>query len=101
LAASGCSSYTIDNPTTAANYVAYVPHVAEGIIAEARNEFVCMSGTQPGGEDLLFDSTEYQSIILMRRMLDMLNDGERTEVMVDRLNKTKTNKEFLASLKEG
>lgn len=52
-------------------------------------------------EDLLFDSTEYQSIILMRRMLDMLNDGERTEVIVDRLNKTKTNKEFLASLKEG
>ena len=52
-------------------------------------------------EDLLFDSTEYQSIILMRRMLDMLNEGERTEVIVERLNKTKTNKEFLASLKEG
>jgi len=57
------------------------------------------SGTRR--EDLLFDSTEYQSIILMRRMLDMLNDGERTEVIVERLMKTKTNKEFLASLKEG
>lgn len=57
------------------------------------------SGTRR--EDLLFDSTEYQSIILMRRMLDMLNDGERTEVIVERLNKTKSNKEFLASLKEG
>jgi transcription termination factor Rho len=37
----------------------------------------------------------------MRRMLDMLNDGERTEVIVERLQKTKSNKEFLASLKEG
>ncbi len=57
------------------------------------------SGTRR--EDLLFDSTEYQSIILMRRMLDMLNEGERTEVIVERLMKTKSNKEFLASLKEG
>ncbi len=60
---------------------------------------VMRSGTRR--EDLLFDSTEYQSIILMRRMLDMLNDGERTEVIVERLTKTKNNKEFLASLKEG
>ncbi len=55
------------------------------------------SGTRR--EDLLFGSSEYQSIILMRRMLDMLNEGERTEVMIERLKKTKTNKEFLASLK--
>ena len=60
---------------------------------------VLRSGTRR--EDLLFYSTEYQSIILMRRMLDMLNDGERTEVIVERLTKTKNNKEFLASLKEG
>lgn len=60
---------------------------------------VMKSGTRR--EDLLFDNTEYQSIIMMRRMLDMLSEGERTEVMVERLNKTKTNKEFLASLKEG
>ncbi len=57
------------------------------------------SGTRR--EDLLFDSIEYQYIILMRRMLDVLNEGERTEVVVDRLNKTKSNKEFLVSLKEG
>ena len=57
------------------------------------------SGTRR--EDLLFDSVEYQSIILMRRMLDVLNDGERTEVVVSRLSKTKCNKEFLASLKDG
>jgi len=51
-------------------------------------------------EDLLFSSVEYQNIVLMRRMLDLLSDGERTSMLVDRLKKTKTNKEFLASLKE-
>lgn len=60
---------------------------------------VMRSGTRR--DDLLFDSMEYQSIILMRRMLDMLNDNERTEVIVGRLARTKTNKEFLASLKDG
>jgi len=57
------------------------------------------SGTRK--EELLFDSSEYQNILTMRRMLDLLNEGERTEVMVDRLKKTKNNKEFLVSLKEG
>lgn len=57
------------------------------------------SGTRR--EDLLFDPMEYQSIVLMRRMIDMLNDDEKTEVIIERLKKTKTNKEFLASLKNG
>lgn len=60
---------------------------------------VMRSGTRR--DDLLFDSVEYQSVILMRRMLDMLGDNERTEVIISRLQKTKTNKEFLASLKDG
>lgn len=51
-------------------------------------------------EELLFSSTEYQNVVLMRRMLDLLSDGERTSMLVDRLRKTKTNREFLASLKE-
>lgn len=57
------------------------------------------SGTR--NDDLLFDSTEYQSIVLMHRMFDMLNEGERTEVIINRLKKTKSNKEFLATLKQG
>lgn len=57
------------------------------------------SGTRK--EELLFDSKDYQSIVLMRRMLDMLNDDERTERLIERLKDTKSNKEFLASLKEG
>ncbi len=52
-------------------------------------------------DDLLFDSMDYQSIILMRRMLDVLGDNERTEVLVGRLGRMKSNKEFLAGLKDG
>jgi transcription termination factor Rho len=57
------------------------------------------SGTRR--DDLLFDSTTYQSIVLMHRMFDMLNDEERTEVLIERLKKTDSNKDFLAALKNG
>ena len=57
------------------------------------------SGTR--NEELLFKNGTYQNIVILRRMLDMLGDDERTDVLVQRLAKTKTNKEFLATLKEG
>lgn len=57
------------------------------------------SGTRK--EELLFSQSDYQSIVTMRRMVDVLSPEERTEVLLDRLRKTKSNKEFLASLKEG
>lgn len=57
------------------------------------------SGTR--NEDLLFTQSDYQSVITMRRMIDMLGKDERTMILLERLKKTKTNKEFLASLKEG
>ncbi|MGB0589204.1 MAG: amidohydrolase family protein [Myxococcota bacterium] len=59
LSSSGCGSYKFDNPDYASEAVAYVPHVAEGINAEARNEFVCMSGVGEGSEDLLFHTAAY------------------------------------------
>lgn len=65
---------------------------------------IMRSGTRK--EEILFDSSTYQSIILMRRMIDIISkgNGERTDYMgdiVERLRRTKSNKEFLASLKEG
>jgi transcription termination factor Rho len=57
------------------------------------------SGTRK--EELLFDNSTYQAIVTMRRMIDVLGDDERTSVLLDRLKKTKSNKEFLAGLKEG
>jgi transcription termination factor Rho len=52
-------------------------------------------------DDLLFDNQEYQAVLTLQRMLDMLGEEERTAVVVQRMKATKTNKEFLASLKEG
>lgn len=58
------------------------------------------SGTRR--DDLLFNGSEYQSVVLLRNMIGQLNDKEQAlNLVLGRLKKTKTNKEFLASLKEG
>lgn len=54
------------------------------------------SGTRQ--EEALFDPETYKKIILLRRMLSVLNSDERTDVLIDRLSKTKSNQEFLDSL---
>jgi len=60
---------------------------------------VIRSGTRK--EELLFTPAEYKSVVTMRRMIDILSPDERTEVFLERLRETKSNKEFLASLKAG
>jgi transcription termination factor Rho len=57
------------------------------------------SGTRR--DDLLIDPVTYQSIITLQRMLDMLDKEERTMTLIERLRRTDSNKEFLASLKTG
>lgn len=57
------------------------------------------SGTRR--DDLLIDPVMYQSIITLHRMLDMLGKDERTGTIIEKLKKSKSNKEFLASLKNG
>jgi len=54
------------------------------------------SGTRQ--EELLYDSKIYPKIITMRRMIDILGAEERTEIIIDRLLKTKSNEEFLKTL---
>lgn len=55
------------------------------------------SGTRR--DDLLIEGMTYQSIMTLHRMLDMLDSNERTTTLIQQLKKTKSNKEFLASLK--
>ncbi|MFH2118426.1 MAG: transcription termination factor Rho [Candidatus Paceibacterota bacterium] len=57
------------------------------------------SGTRR--DDLMVDSVTYQSIMTLHRMLDMLNKDERTQTLIDKLKRTDSNKDFLASLKTG
>ena len=54
------------------------------------------SGTRH--EELLFDADHIKEITTLRRMLSLLSPEERITVMIDRLSKTKTNKEFLENL---
>ncbi|MEK7504555.1 MAG: transcription termination factor Rho [Patescibacteria group bacterium] len=53
------------------------------------------SGTR-GDEKLL--GKRYEDINKLRRMLDMLNDDERTELLITKMKKTDNNDEFLKNL---
>lgn len=57
------------------------------------------SGTRR--DDLLIDPMTYQSVLTLQRMLDLVDKDQRTQTMIDRMRRTSSNKEFLASLKEG
>ncbi len=58
---------------------------------------VARSGTRQ--EELLFGKEKLTKINTLRRMLDLMNEDERTETLIGRLAKTETNDEFLESLK--
>lgn len=58
---------------------------------------VSRSGTRQ--EELLYGKDILQQVYTLRRMIDMMNDDERTDMLLERLKKTETNEQFLASLK--
>lgn len=53
----GCNYPNVDDATRAANAGIYLPHVAEGIDAEANNEFRCLSSSDGGAVDLIRQNT--------------------------------------------
>lgn len=55
------------------------------------------SGTRQ--EELLYGRDKLKQVHTLRRMLEMINEGERTETLLSKLEKTETNEEFLQSLK--
>ncbi len=56
---------------------------------------ILKSGTR-GEEKLL--GKRYEKVIQLRRMLDLLNEDERTELLIAKMKKTKNNDDFLESL---
>lgn len=58
---------------------------------------VTRSGTRQ--EELLYGKETLEKVHTLRRMLEMINEDERTETLLERLKKTKDNNEFLESLK--
>jgi transcription termination factor Rho len=58
---------------------------------------VAKSGTRQ--EELLYGKEDLPKIHTLRRMLDLMGEDERTEMLLDKLKKTEDNEEFLESLK--
>jgi transcription termination factor Rho len=58
---------------------------------------ISLSGTRQ--EELLFGMEKLRKVNTLRRMIDLMNDDEKTLTLIDRLGKTETNDEFLESLK--
>ena len=58
---------------------------------------VARSGTRQ--DELLFGMEKLKKVNTLRRMVDMMNDDEKTLTLIDRLSKSETNDEFLESLK--
>ncbi|HEX8931553.1 MAG TPA: transcription termination factor Rho [Patescibacteria group bacterium] len=54
------------------------------------------SGTR--GEERILSEANYKKIVTMRRMMDMLDSNERTQILVEKLGKTESNEDFLNSL---
>ncbi len=57
------------------------------------------SGTRQ--EELLYGEKLMPTIVTLRRMFDLIPEGERTETLLERLKKTKNNKEFFETLSKG
>lgn len=54
----GCGYSSLPSFTTdVSTYSSYLPHISEGIRGDARNEFLCLSGQQAGGVDILGPTT--------------------------------------------
>lgn len=56
------------------------------------------SGTRQ--EQLLFKEEYYKLMIIVRRMIGILGENERTEIFLERLAKIQSNEEFLNNLKD-
>jgi transcription termination factor Rho len=57
---------------------------------------ILRSGTRK--EELLFGEEKTKAVARMRRMIDLLNEDERTEAFIEQLKKSKNNDEFLKKI---
>ncbi len=57
------------------------------------------SGTRH--EEQLFDAATLEKVYRLRRMVDLLEDRDATDLVIERLKKTKSNKDFLDTLHTG
>lgn len=58
---------------------------------------VAKSGTRQ--DELLFGMAKLKQVNLLRRMIDLMGEDERTEMLINKLEKSENNDEFLSTLK--
>jgi transcription termination factor Rho len=52
-------------------------------------------------DELLYSKKEAEKVITLRRMIDLLDSNEATQVVVEKMKKSKSNEDFLDSLSNG
>ncbi len=52
-------------------------------------------------DELLYTKKEAEKVMTLRRMIDLLDEKEATQIVVERIKKTKSNDEFLDTLSSG
>lgn len=52
-------------------------------------------------EQKLYDPKTYESVVLLRRMIGLLEENEITEMVINKLRDTETNMEFFEEIKKG
>ena len=72
---------------------------ASRCLSSAQNVLKTEQGRQPSSSlPMLLSPEVMRQVILLRKMLSAVGQIEGTELLLQRLGKTKTNKEFLAAI---
>ncbi len=78
-------------------------HLDRGLSERRIYPSINIGGSGTRQEQLMYggaDSEEYKQLVVMRRMLGMLGENERTEIFLERLSKLDSNADFLKTLKD-
>lgn len=75
-------------------------HLDRGLAERRTYPAIDIEASSTRQEQLLFSEEIYKQVVVLRRMLGMLSPNERTEIFLERLSKTDSNLDFLASLKD-
>ena len=79
--------------------------LARGLAERRPYPAIDMRRSSTRRDDLLLGEEKYRKVLLLRRMTAMVsqnssNSAEATELILERLQRTKTNEEFLATIKD-
>lgn len=75
-------------------------HLDRGLSERRIFPSINVSASSTRNEDKLFDENNLKKVWRLRRMLEALDDRERTDLLLERLSKSSSNQEFLDTLHE-